>query len=75
VFIGNQSLPLALAAGLGKPRMVEESTRLPNVLLGGADEVVLTNSADANRAGLQKLWDRAGCRLESFRPAASTAER
>jgi Glycosyl transferases group 1 len=58
VFIGNQSLPLALAAGLGKPRMVEESDRLPNATFGGPDEFVLTKSLDENRAGLQTLFAR-----------------
>ena len=61
VFIGNQSLPLAVAAGLGKPRMVEESDRLPNVSFGGPDEVVLTGMAGENRAGLRRLLARSGC--------------
>jgi 2-polyprenyl-3-methyl-5-hydroxy-6-metoxy-1,4-benzoquinol methylase len=77
VFIGNQSLPLALAAGLGKPRMIEEDTRLPNVALGGPDEFILTGEAAANRAGLAKLRERAGCRTDSSvqtdRPAATPA--
>ena len=62
VFIGNQSLPLALAAGLGKPRMVEESDRLPNASFGGPDEVVLTSGAGENRDGLRRLLERSGCR-------------
>jgi hypothetical protein len=65
VFIGNQSLPLALAAGQGKPRMIEEDTRLPNVALGGPDEVILTGSAAVNRDGLANLLERAGCRPDS----------
>jgi hypothetical protein len=77
VFIGNQSLPLALAAGLGKPRMIEENTRLPNTALGGRDELNLTGDPAANRAGLAKLLERAGCRPDSFTrvdgPAATPA--
>jgi 2-polyprenyl-3-methyl-5-hydroxy-6-metoxy-1,4-benzoquinol methylase len=66
VFIGNQSLPLALAAGLGKPRMIEEDTRLPNVALGGPEEVLLSDMAGANRVGLGKLLDQAGHRPGSW---------
>ena len=66
VFIGNQSLPLALSAGLGMPRMIEESDRLPNVSFGGPDECVLTNSASENQAGLRKLLERSNRRAISL---------
>ena len=62
VFIGNQSLPLAIAAGLGKRRMVEESEHLPNASFGGSDEFVLTTDADVNRIGLVRLLECAGSR-------------
>jgi hypothetical protein len=73
VFVGNQSLPLALAAGLGVPRMVEESPELPNATFGGPREFVLSGSAGANREGLEGLLARAGLRpgdlLRPRRPA------
>jgi spore maturation protein CgeB len=55
VFIGNQSLPLALAIGLGKRRMIEESDRLPNCTFGAPEEFVMTRSARENAAGLRRL--------------------
>jgi GT2 family glycosyltransferase/spore maturation protein CgeB len=68
VFIGNQSLPLALAAGLGAWRMIEESPELPNVALGDDRELVLTDSAETNRTGLARLLARAGLRPEEVQP-------
>jgi hypothetical protein len=62
VFIGNQSLPLALATGLGKARMIEESDRLPNVTLGSPHEVVLTTCASENRSRLEELLKGSGFR-------------
>jgi ADP-heptose:LPS heptosyltransferase len=73
VFIGNQSLPLALAAGLGKPRMVEESDRLPNVSFGGPDEAILTKLALENQASLQRLLERSNYQRSSLLTAATMA--
>ena len=70
VFIGNQSLPLALAAGLGKRRMIEESDRLPNTTFGVPDEFVLTGSTVENGTGLQKLLRRSGHRSVATSEAA-----
>jgi len=73
VFIGNQSLPLALVAGLGKPRMIEESNRLPNVTFGGPNEHVLTNLAAQNLAGLRRLLKRSSYCAVSLPQVATTA--
>ena len=48
---------MALAAGLGKPRMVEESDRLPNASFGGPDEVVLTKLAGENEPASGSCWE------------------
>ena len=72
VFIGNQSLPLALAVGLGKRRMVEVNHRLPNVVFGGADEFIMTSEAGDNHAGLRKLREGAVTRSHLFHPEEVT---
>jgi hypothetical protein len=50
--------------------MVEESDRLPNVSFGGPNELILTNLAAENRAGLRMLLERAGCCASSSPQAA-----
>ena len=73
VFIGNQSLPLAIAAGLGKPRMIEESDRLPNCDFGSQAEFLLTRSTSDNRDGLLRLLEKFGCPSAAYPEVAMTA--
>jgi hypothetical protein len=55
VFIGNQSAPLAIAAGLGKNRLVEEYPVCRNCTFGHENEIVLTPHAEENRESLRRL--------------------
>lgn len=48
ILIGNQSSPLALAVGLGKPRMVERGIQYDNCRFGSPWEMTLTDNAEDN---------------------------
>lgn len=61
VFVGNQSSPLAVAAGLGKTRMLEQSHRYPDCTFGHDNEVILTPNPEINRQNLLRLLDDPAC--------------
>lgn len=54
VYIGCQSAGYAIAAGLGKNRMLEEYPKWPNCTFGDSNEFILTRDAKKNSAMLEK---------------------
>jgi hypothetical protein len=55
LFVGNQSSPLAIAAGLGKNRMIEEFPICRNCTFGHENEVPLTARVEENAESLHRL--------------------
>lgn len=55
LFIGNQSCPVTLAAGLGKPRIMEESLSTPSFTWGTPEERILSNYTKSNLRWVKEL--------------------
>ena len=55
VFVGNQSAPVTLAAGLGKPRIMEECPSFPSFTFLTDDHRLLTGNDEENLKNLHQL--------------------